>query len=82
VGRFVQSSASISLGVSLTDDVGAYAEYFGFYPASRGADCSHTANGGLTWRLTDNLQLDWRAGFGLNEEADDFFTGVGFAIRF
>lgn len=80
--RFVQASASVSLGVSITDGIGAYTEYFGFYPAGRGADCSHIFNGGLTWQLTDNLQLDWRAGFGLNEEAEDFFTGIGFAIRF
>jgi hypothetical protein len=39
-------------------------------------------NGGFTWLITENLQLDWRAGFGLNEEADDFFTGAGFGIRF
>jgi hypothetical protein len=80
--RFVQSSASVSLGVDLTEQVGLYTEYYGFYPAARGSDCAHTANGGLTWKLTDNLQLDWRAGFGLNEQADDFFTGVGVSIRF
>ena len=29
----------------------------------------------------DNLQVDIRAGVGLNEEAQDFFTGAGFVIR-
>jgi len=80
--RFFQSGASVALGYELLERVGAYVEYFGFYPNARGADCAHTLNTGLTWRLTDNLQLDWRIGAGLNEEAEDFFTGVGFAFRF
>lgn len=80
--RFFQPGASVTLAAALLEDVGAYVEYFGFYPNARDGDCAHTLNGGLTWRLTDNLQLDWRAGVGLNEEADDFFTGVGFAFRF
>lgn len=80
--RFFQSSASISLFHGLTDDVGAYFEYFGFYPGAHDTDCANYLNGGFTWLITENLQLDWRAGFGLNEEADDFFTGAGFGIRF
>lgn len=80
--RFFQTAASVSAAFALFDGVGAYVEYFGFYPNGRDSDCAHTANGGLTWQITDNLQLDCRAGVGLNEEADDFFTGVGFSIRF
>jgi len=79
--RFFQTSASLSLGVGLTDRLGGYVEYFGFYPHAEQADCAHWLNGGLTLLLTDNLQLDWRVGAGLNEEADDFFAGVGFAWR-
>ena len=37
--------------------------------------------GGLTFLIHCDFQVDWRVGFGLNEEADDFFTGVGFAWR-
>lgn len=80
--RFFQTSASVSLGYSLTDWMGAYVEYFGFYPNDRWTDCAHTANGGLTFLITDNLQFDVRTGVGLNEEADDFFTGAGLSIRF
>ncbi|TWT44596.1 hypothetical protein RAS1_10110 [Phycisphaerae bacterium RAS1] len=79
--RFVQVGNSLSLAVSWSDTIGTYCEYFGFYPNSRYSDCAHTLNGGITYLLTDNLQLDWRAGFGLNEEADDFFAGVGFVWR-
>ncbi len=80
--RFFQTGASVSVAYALLDDVGSYFEYYGFYPNARDADCAHTLNTGLTWQITPNLQLDWRIGGGLNEEADDFFTGLGFAIRF
>ncbi len=80
--RFVQSSASISLAMALTERIGLYTEYFGFYPNADEADAAHYANGGLTFLITDNFQIDVRAGVGLNEEADDFFTGIGFAWRF
>lgn len=80
--RFVQASASLALGVVLTDRVGTYVEYFGFYPGSDGTDAAHSLNGGFTFLVHPNLQFDVRAGAGLNEEADDFFTGVGLAWRF
>lgn len=80
--RFVQSGASLSVAFPLFDGVDGYCEYFGWYPNRRDADAAHSLNGGLTWKITDDLQIDWRVGMGLNEEADDFFTGIGLAIRF
>lgn len=79
--RFFQPSASITLGVDWTDWLGSYVEYFGFYPNAIGTDAAHYVNGGLTFPITPNLQFDVRAGAGLNEEADDFFTGAGVVIR-
>ena len=81
-GRFFQASASLSAAVALSEKVGAYVEYFGFYPNAEHSDAAHTINGGLTYLINNNFQIDWRIGAGLNEEADDFFTGVGFAWRF
>jgi len=81
-GRFFQTSASLSMGCSITDRLGGYVEYYGFYPNDRGQSDAHYANGGFTYLITDNFQVDIRAGLGLNDEADDFFTGVGFAYRF
>lgn len=79
--RFVQSAASVSLAFDVLENAGLYVEYFGFYPAATDAGAAHTFNGGLTWRITERFQIDWRAGIGLNDEAEDFFTGVGFAVR-
>lgn len=80
-GRFVQTSASVSLALALTDRLGAFVEYFGFYPDARAEDASHSLNGGFTLLLADDFQVDIRAGVGLNEQADDFFAGAGFAWR-
>lgn len=80
--RFVQTTASLSVAASITDRLGGYVEYFGIYPNARHRDCAHSVNGGLTFLINDNLQVDWRMGGGLNGEADDFFTGFGLAWRF
>jgi hypothetical protein len=39
-------------------------------------------DGGLIYRLTPNMQVDIRAGFGLSGRPDDFFAGTGFSVRF
>ena len=80
--RFFQVAASVALGVSITERVGAYIEYFGEFPMSDGGGPAHYLNGGATYLITNNFQLDARLGFGLNGRADDLFTGAGFAIRF
>jgi hypothetical protein len=79
--QFLQTSASMALGVALTESLGAYVEYFGFYPDAFAQDAAHSLGGGLTFLITDNFQIDLRAGVGLNEQADDLFTGIGMAWR-
>jgi len=81
-GRFFQTTNSLTTAFALTDRLGAFVEYYGLYPNTRRSDCAHTLNGGFTYLLTANLQLDWRIGGGLNEEADDFLMGLGLSWRF
>lgn len=79
---YLQFSQSWTVGYTLTEPLGAYTEWFVLAPD--GADTNHTENyadGGFTYKVTNNLQLDIRAGVGLNEAADDYFAGSGFAIR-
>lgn len=80
--RFFQTFASLSVALAVSDRVGIYTEYFGFYPNAEGSDSAHSMNSGLTYLINNNFQIDLRVGAGLNEEADDFFAGVGFAWRF
>ena len=39
-------------------------------------------DGGVLYHPTPNTQLDLRAGFGLNGNPGEFFTGAGFSVRF
>jgi hypothetical protein len=80
---YFEFAQSWTIGRSLTDELGSYAEWFGFIPS--GADTNHTEhyfNGGFTYLINDDIQWDVRAGLGLNGAADDYFVGTGLAIRF
>lgn len=78
----LEPAASLSAGFSLTDSVGSYLEYYGLYPTGSEEGPAHTVNGGLTYLMNENLQLDVRAGFGVNDRADDFLAGTGLVVRF
>ena len=77
---FGELAGSLSLGRALGDRLGGYVEYYGFArQGGRGDD--HFLNGGLTWALSEDSQLDLRAGAGLNDQAADYFVGAGAAWR-
>lgn len=73
---------SAAVGIPIDDEFGAYAEYFAVSPGSTLSDTEHSFNTGLTWLVNPNLQFDVRVGFGLNDDAPDFFTGAGVSVRF
>jgi hypothetical protein len=82
---FVVVHKSFTIGYTLTEQLGAYTEWFGLFPTgATGPDITpeHYVNGGFTYKVTPDFQLDIRAGCGLNDHAADFFAGVGFAVRY
>lgn len=83
-GRFSQFFASASLGFDLSKRIGAYAEVYAFNRDEPGGDSKQFINGGFTYAVNPNLQLDARAGLGLGNNVDgpDYFTGVGVSQRF
>lgn len=79
---FTEISQSWTTGYNWTERLGSYAEWYAFIP--EGAVTTHNQqyfNAGLTYLFTDNIQWDIRAGVGLNQAADDFFTGSGLSVR-
>ncbi len=81
-GEYTELAQSWTVVYSLTDELGAYTEWFALIPT--GGDTEHTQhilNGGFTYLLTNDIQWDIRAGIGLNDAADDFFAGTGLTIR-
>lgn len=73
---------SVALGIPLTERFGSFIEYFGLYSVGRDSNFPENyIDGGFTYLVTNDFQLDWRIGLGLNDQAEDFFTGAGFSLR-
>jgi hypothetical protein len=80
---FAEFAQSWTFGYELTERLGAFTEWFMFSPVGGiEVEVEHYMDGGFTFHVTDNFQLDIRAGVGLNEAADNFFTGAGSVVRF
>jgi hypothetical protein len=80
---YTEFAQSFTIGYGLTDKLGAYTEWFALIPhGAAEAKPEHYFNGGFTYLLSNDLQLDIRAGVGLNEHADDFFIGSGASYRY
>jgi hypothetical protein len=80
---YIEFAQSAAIGVSLTDELGAYAEWYALFPS--GADSArveHYLNGGFAYLLSNDVQWDIRVGTGLTAASDDFFVGTGLSIRF
>lgn len=76
---FVDVTAA--LGVGLTDRWGAFVELFGSEPVDAPGDTEVSLDGGVTFLVRPNLQLDLSAGTGLSDDAPDRFIGVGASVR-
>ena len=78
---YAEWAQSAVAGAGLGTRGGVYGEWFAFLPMGADAPQEHYLNAGLTWLTADDSQWDFRVGVGLNDAAEDFFAGVGAAIR-
>lgn len=79
--RFDQILASVTLGIAATDRLGVFGEVYGFSQEEPDGDATQYVDTGVTFTLTDSVQLDARIGFGLNDPSPERFVGVGGAVR-
>lgn len=70
---------AMSFDVSLSDRVGAFAEFYGDLPEA--SPSNHLFNGGFTFLVNNDLQFDLAAGTALTEGAPDFYVGGGVSVR-
>jgi hypothetical protein len=70
-----------SVGFELSDAWGTFVEVFGDLPASDPGPAAHSLDGGITWLVRPNLQLDLAAGIGLTDGAADRFATAGLSLR-
>jgi len=75
---FVYTAA---LGIALTEKCAGFVEVFGDIPLSATGGPANSMDGGITYLLKENLQLDVLAGLGLSKAAADWFLGAGFSLR-
>lgn len=82
-GTYTGYAQSWTAAYSLTDRLGGYTEYYGFYPSGADAErVKHYFNGGFTYLVNKDMRLDIRGGKGLNDAAADYFVGTGITVRF
>ena len=80
---YTEWAQSWTFGYSLADNLGAYTEWFAFFPHNAdSAKTEHYFDGGFTYLVNNDVQCDIRAGVGLNDAAADYFAGVGLSMRF
>ncbi|MBT4868370.1 MAG: transporter [Planctomycetaceae bacterium] len=80
---YSELAQSWTIAYSLSDNLGAYTEWFVLAPNSADTDqTQHYFNGGFTYLINNDVQFDIRYGKGLNHAADDYFVGTGLSIRF
>ena len=76
----VTGQADVLFDRALTKAWDGFAEYAGTFPGSGGPQ--HVVNFGMTYKLTNNQQVDVRGGLGLSAAALDHFVGAGYSFRF
>lgn len=70
---------TLTTGYSINEKTGAYLEVFGFAPQKDTAN--HSLDGGVTYLINNNFMLDLSSGFGLTENAPDYYAALGFSFR-
>lgn len=74
---------SVVLRAPLTERWQVHAEYFGIYSQGAATDfCRAFFSSGTHYLLTPNLELGARVGWGLTNDAPNFFSNVGIGWRF
>lgn len=80
---FLEMAQSWNVNYTLSQQLSAFTEWFVLIPCGSNTEATeHYLDGGFTYLINNNLQLDISAGVGLNEAAVNYFVGAGCSIRF
>lgn len=70
---------TLTTGISLSEKTGCFVELYGFAPQKDTAE--HRFDAGFTYLISDNFMIDASGGFGITENAPDYFAAAGFSFR-
>jgi hypothetical protein len=73
---------SVTCGFGLTERLGAYVEFVSVATTREDGSWEGYSNAGLTYAVTDDFVLDTGVVVGVNDDAQDFATFVGFSYRY
>jgi len=79
--RIYAAQVAIGASFSHTDRLGTFIEIYSAVPSRSKLDDEVVMDGGVTYLLSHDVQLDMNAGVGLNSASNDFI-GFGVASRF
>lgn len=77
--NFIQS---ITFGHAIVGNLSGYAEFYSEVSAAEGEEWVGMADFGVTYGLTQDIQLDTGVNIGVTDAADDLNTFVGISVRF
>lgn len=73
---------TITFGHDIIGDLAGYVEFFSLVSAESGSDWIGTVDIGLTYALSDDIQLDGGVNIGVTRSADDINPFLGISWRF
>lgn len=81
--RFTQTAASVWASVTGPGpDTSWFAEWYVVSEPANNVESTHSVDFGIVQRVDPRVAVDARVGFGLDDRADDFFTGIGISFLF
>jgi hypothetical protein len=81
-GHHAEFVNSITLAHDIVGKLGGYVEFFSAVSAESGSRWIGTFDLGLTYSITDNIQLDAGVNIGVTKSADDVNPFLGLSWRF
>jgi len=81
--RFTQTASSVWITITAPGpDTSWFAEWYVVSRPANNVASTRSVDCGVVQRLSPRVAVDARVGFGLDDRADDFFTGVGLSLLF
>jgi len=80
--QYNRFAGGAALGFTLSKSTACFLEYYGVGVESGYGDYTGYFDGGLTWLLSDNCQVDIWSGLGISGTDPDYFVGAGLSYLF